>query len=109
MTVPGWSSERRMEKMWLIMVEIIGDSEGSPPKSKIGFMNITTWADAEKAAVLKIENYLKSFGWHLVAVEKADVIDENAEYGDEVIDMIERTRNNSKAIILGTFHTYLTN
>jgi hypothetical protein len=88
--------------MWLVLAEITAET-------RVGFMNVTTWADSAEVARSKIENYLNSFGWHLVSVEKADVIEEDAEYGEEVADMIDRTRNNGNAIILGTFHTYETN
>ena len=97
-----------MQKMWLVLAEIVADPEGSSG-SEIGFMNITTWADSKESASSKIEKYLSTFGWHLVLVDKADVIDEECEFGDEVAEMIERTRSNSNAIILGTFHTYKTN
>jgi len=97
-----------METMWLVLAEVIADTEGSSG-SKIGFMNVTTWAGSKEAASSKIEKYLNSFGWHLVLVDKADVVDDETEYGDVVADMIERTRNNPNAIILGTFHTYKTN
>ena len=68
-------------------------------------MNITTWAESSKTAKVKIERYLESFGWHLVSVEKVDIIDEDYEYGEDVSNMIERTRSNPNAIILATFHT----
>ena len=68
-------------------------------------MNITTWADSS----FKIRGYLKSLGWNLISVEEASVINETAQYGQDVADMIERTRSNTAAIILGTFHTYKTN
>jgi hypothetical protein len=97
-----------METMWLILAEVIADTEGSSG-SKIGFMNITTWADSKDAASSKIERYLNSFEWSLVLVDKGDVIHEDSQFGDEVADMIERTRDNPNAIILGTFHTYKTN
>jgi hypothetical protein len=97
-----------MEKMWLVVAEIIGKSERSP-ESEVGFMNITTWADSKEAASSKIERYLNSFGWDLADIDTADLVDEDSRYGDEVADMIDRTRNNPHAIILGTFHTYKTN
>jgi hypothetical protein len=96
------------EKMWLVLVEIVAETDNSPG-SEVGFMNITTWADSRDAASSKIEHYLNSFGWHVVLVDRAEIIDEETEYGDEVVDMIDRTRNNPSAIILGTFHTYKTN
>ena len=97
-----------MEKMWLVVAEIIGKSDLSL-ESEIGFMNITTWSDSKENASSKIERYLNSFGWSLVEVDKADVIDEDVPYHEEVADMIDRTRSNPNAIILGTFHTYKTN
>ena len=89
-------------------MEIIAKADNSPG-SEIGFMNITTWADSKDAATLKIERHLNSFGWKLVDVDMADVIDEDLGYEDEVVNMIDRTRDNPNAIILGTFHTYKTN
>jgi hypothetical protein len=97
-----------MESMWLVVAEVIAEAEGTS-ESEIGFMNITTWAVSKEDASSKIEKYLNSFGWSLVLVDKAEVIDEESGFGDEVADMVERTRNNPNAIILGTFHTYKTN
>jgi hypothetical protein len=99
----------RMETMWLVLTEIVAQTGDPPSPSEIGFMNVTTWASSEEAASSKIQEYLESFGWHLVSVEQASVIEEGAEYSEAVADMIERTRNNPDAIILGTFHTYKTN
>jgi hypothetical protein len=95
-------------EMWLVMTEIVAPNRGDPAASEIGFMNITTWAESQETAGAKIEKYLESIGWHLVSIEKANVIGEE-EYGEDVSDMIERTRTNPNAIILGTFHTYKTN
>jgi hypothetical protein len=97
-----------MEKIWLILAEVIAKSGGSLG-SEIGFMNVTTWAVSREAASSKIAEYLHSFGWELVQVEKADFVDEGSPCGDEVAEMIDRTRSNRDSIILGTFHTYKTN
>ena len=97
-----------METMWLVLIEVVAQT-GTPPEPEIGFMNVTTWADSKVTASAKIGQYLESFGWHLVSVEKASVIDEDAECDEVLRDMIERTSTNQNAIILGTFHTYKTN
>jgi len=93
----------------MVCVELIAKTgdDGSPPK--IGFMNITTWADSDEIAVGKIREYIESLGWHLVSVERAYAVNEDGKYGDVELDQIERTRNNPNAIILGTFHKYKTN
>ncbi|HEX3741852.1 MAG TPA: hypothetical protein VHV29_19290 [Terriglobales bacterium] len=72
-------------------------------------MNLTTSAESEEIAGEKIRQYLASCGWHLVSVEKVDVIDEELQCGEDVSEMIERTPLSPNAIILGTFHTYKTN
>lgn len=77
--------------------------------SDVGFMNVTTWADSKEAASTKIRRYLESFGWNMISVEQANVVEDEGVYGEDIADMIERTRGNAKAIILGTFHTYKTN
>ena len=92
----------------MVLIELIAQTDERAP-SKIGFMNITTWADSQETASAKIQDYLESLGWHLVSVEQAHVVDEDKKYGEVELDMIERTRSNPNAIILGTFHTYKTN
>lgn len=94
--------------MWLVLAEIIAETDKSTG-SEIGFMNITTWADSREEASAKIEQYLTTVGWHLVQIDQADIIDEDAQYSIVLTDMIDRTRNSPNAIILGTFHTYKSN
>lgn len=72
-------------------------------------MNVTTWAHSKEAAGTKIRQYLELFGWNLVSIEEANVVEDEGVCGEDVADMIERTRSNPRAIILGTFHTYKTN
>ena len=97
-----------METMWLVLAEIVAERE-EPNAAKIGFMNITTWASSREVASSKIEHYLSSIGWHLVSIDKADIAEDEVSYGDAVTEIINRTRENQDAIILGTFHTYKTN
>jgi hypothetical protein len=100
---------RRMEAIWLVLTEIVAQTGDPPRASEVGFMNVTTWAESKEAAGTKIRRYLESFGWNLVLIEGASVVEDKGSYGDDVAEMIERTRGNPKAIILGTFHTYRTN
>jgi hypothetical protein len=96
-------------EIWMVCIELIAKTGGDGSAAKIGFMNITTWADSDETAVGKIRWYIESLGWHLVSVERAHAVNEEGKYGDGELDQIERTRNNPNAIILGTFHTYKTN
>jgi len=96
-------------EIWMVCIELTAQTGDDSSPWKVGFMNITTWADSHETAVGKIREYIQSVGWHLVSVEKAHVVNEDGVYGEVELDQIERTRNNSNAIIIGTFHTYKTN
>jgi hypothetical protein len=98
-----------MERLWIVLCEITvapGDFESG---ATVGFINIVTWAEGPSVAELKIRNYLKTFDWHVIEVERVDLVDENYVYGEEMSDLIDRAMGNSMAIILGTFHSYKTN
>ena len=97
----------RAMEIWMVCVEMVAQTREDSP-SKIGLMNITTWAGSKDAAEGKVEKYLQSLGWHLVSVERSHIVSEDREYGEVEWDQIERTRSNPDAIILGTFHTYKT-
>jgi len=74
-----------------------------------GFMNVTTWADSAESATEKLTRYIKGFNWHVISIEDVRPIADNEEYGEQLEDMIARTRTNRNAIILGTFHSYREN
>ena len=93
----------------MVCIELMAQTGDVNSPREVGFMNITTWADSKETAVGKIQEYIQSMGWNVVSVERAHVVNESGNYGAAELDQIERTRNNSGAIILGTFHTYKTN
>jgi len=94
--------------IWIGTVEIsFTDSQGpSGAKPKPAFTVVTTWASSSDEYAQKCRRMLEGYGWNLLGVEKAEPVPEDAEYSEEVEDMLERTRNNPNAIIYGTFHTY---
>ena len=99
-----------MALIWLVLTEILAPSGDTSPLEQLGFMNVTTWAESKEEAIDKIQKYLRTFDWQIVGVEEVTAIDETCECTSEVLaDMIERTRNNPNAIILGTLHRYKVN
>jgi hypothetical protein len=92
--------------MWIGTIEISWSDEKSPVVFRPAFTVVTTWAaDAEQSRDNCIR-MLESYGWKLLGVEQANPVPEDAEFSEEVEDMLERTRVNPNAIIYGTFHTY---
>lgn len=98
-----------METIWLVTSEVLVEPGDLPSGSTKGFVNITTWGDSIETIREKLSRYLETFKWHLISIEKAHPIDESHDYGDVIEDMLDRTRSNPDAIILGTFHSYKEN
>lgn len=98
-----------METIWMATCEVLVEPGDLPSGSTKAFANITTWADSIDTAKDKISRYLESFRWHLISVEDAHPVDESHAYDDEASDMIERTKGNPDAIILGHFFSYKEN
>jgi hypothetical protein len=95
-----------MMEIWMACAEIQVVPGDTPSGASKGFINVVTWADSAESAKDKLERYLQSFEWRLISIEDARPIDEGKDYGEEIEDMIDRTRSNPNAIILGTFHSY---
>ncbi len=98
-----------MEVMWKLVAEVLVRPGDLPSGVTKAFVPVTTWADSADLAGEKLCQYLESFEWHVISIEAAEPVDETRDYGEEVEDMIERTRTNPKAIILGTFNSYKDN
>jgi hypothetical protein len=96
-----------MGRIWKIVAEILVEPGDMPSGLTKGFMNVTTWAESSDSAVDKLEKYIERFNWRVISIEDARPVADNEEYVDEQMqDMIDRTRTNPNAIILGTFHGY---
>jgi hypothetical protein len=98
-----------MQTIWLVTSEVLVEPGDLPSGSTKAFVNITTWADSVETIREKLSRYLETYKWHLISIEKAHPIDEAHDYGDEIEDMLERTKANPEAIILGRFHSYKEN
>jgi hypothetical protein len=96
-----------MERIWKIVAEILVEPGDMPSGLTKGFMNVTTWAESEDSARDKLEKYIERFNWRVISIEDARPVADGEKYVDEQMqDMIDRTRTNPNAIILGTFHGY---
>jgi hypothetical protein len=92
--------------IWIGTIEISWSDEKLPDVFRPAFTLVTTWAANAEQFRDNCKRMLESYGWKLLGVEQANPVPENAEFSEEVEDMLERTRTNPNAIIYGTFHTY---
>ena len=99
-----------MTELWNIFAEITVQPDDFASGNTVGFMNIITWADTAETAQTKIASYFDSFGWHIVSVEAAKVLDvDHTCENEEFQDIIARASVNPEAILCGTFHSYKVN
>ena len=87
-------------------IEISWSDERTPAVFQPAFTVVTTWAASSEEFREKCVRMLESYGWKLLDVERANPVQEQGEFSEEVEDMLERTRNNPNAIIYGTFYSY---
>jgi len=94
------------EAIWMAVCEVLVEPGDLPSGSTKAFVRVTTWADSVETLKEKVSRYLSSYEWNLISIEAASPIDESRDYSEEIADMIARTRDNAKAIILGRFYSY---
>jgi hypothetical protein len=92
--------------IWIGTVEISYAKENAPTAFRPAFTVITTWASNADEYREKCIRMLESYGWVLIGVERSNPLPDNVAFGEEVENMLERTRTNPNAIIFGTFHRY---
>jgi hypothetical protein len=94
-------------EIWIGTIEISFTDPEAPAgvKPEPAFTVVTTWASSSEEYGQKCKRMLESYGWNLLGVDWAGV-PEDREFSKQVEDMLERTRNNPKAIIYGTFYSY---
>ena len=97
------------DAIWAVHCEVLVERCDLPSGNRKAFVWITTWADSEAAVKSKVSRFLETHQWCLLGMEEANPIDETRSYGDRMMDMITRTRQNPMAIILGQFHSYKEN
>ena len=95
-----------MQTIWILVVEVLVEPGDLPSGSTRAFTTVTTWAESADTAREKLSRYLNSFNWKLLETEQAQPLDDSIEYEEKVADMIDRTKHNPQAIILGEFHSY---
>jgi hypothetical protein len=94
------------DSVWLALCEISVEPGDLPSGKTKAFARIATWASSQEALWEKVSGYLESFKWQLLSIETAHPIHEDQGLDAETAQMIRRTRESTKAIIIGPFFSY---
>jgi hypothetical protein len=93
-------------KIWIGTIEVYFADSETPTVWKPAFTTVTTWARDSEEFSHKCNRMLESYGWKLLGIDRARPVSDEDEFGEDVTDMLERTKDNPNAIIYGTFHTH---
>jgi hypothetical protein len=95
-----------MPILWLVICEVLFEPGDLPLGDTKGFMRVTMWGDSEQSLRSRLAECLESYRWHLISIESASPINEDSNYPEEVAEMVDRTRGNPEAIIVGRVFSY---
>ena|ERR1035437_1271779 len=93
-----------MKELWIGRVELL------TPPTEFGdtkaFTNIVTWASDVPQFREGVASVLEEYGWSLIGIEECGIVSARKDFGEEVVDAIERARGNPNACIYSTFYYY---
>lgn len=93
-------------EIWIGTIEVYFANPETPNVWKPAFTTVTTWACNFEEFSQKCNRVLESYGWKLLAIERASPVSDNDDFSPEAEEMLERAKSNPNPIIYGTFHTY---
>jgi hypothetical protein len=93
-----------MRELWIGRVELL------TPPTEFGdtkaFTNVVTWAGDELQFSERIASVFEEYGWTLIGVEECGPVDALSGLGEEVSEIVEKSREIPEACIYTTFHYY---
>lgn len=92
--------------IWITTAEVRVQPGDVPSGDTLGFMRITMWAESEQDFLERVRAYFQKYQWDLLSVDRTFQIDPDADYGDEVNQMIDETSEDDNSVRLGTYYSY---
>lgn len=89
--------------IWLGLFEVLTDT-GKP-----GFILLVANDSDSDCAEMRMVQMLRSYGWHVLALEQIAQVSPDEHYSEELEPLIEDVVLNPQHIRLGTLHTYKPN
>jgi hypothetical protein len=92
--------------IWITNAEVRVQPGDMPSGDTLGFMKITMWAASRQDFEERVSAYFKKYQWDLLSADHSFQVDPDADYGDEVNQMIDETAENENFVRLGTYYSY---
>jgi hypothetical protein len=93
-----------MKELWIGVVEVL--TEESSAGNTRAFTNVVTWASSTEDYSNTVTSVLSKYGWSVLGIENSRPTDNESDYDEEIVDIIDRARANPNACIFGTCYYY---
>jgi len=94
-----------MKALWIGVVEVLTEPSIGTGDTR-AFTNVVAWAESAQDYQSTVTGVFSKYGWTLLGVENARLVDSESGFNEEISEIIERARANPDACIFATFHYY---
>ena len=94
-----------MKELWIGVVELLTEPSSGDGDTR-AFTNAIAWATSVSTFLDKATSVFSGYGWTVLSSENVRPVDLEAEFDEEIVEIIERARTNPDACIFATFHYY---
>jgi hypothetical protein len=94
-----------MKDLWIGVVEVLTEPSVGSGNTR-AFTNVVTWANDASAYVDSVTLVFANYGWTVLGTENERPVAGLTDSSDEIIEIIDRARDNPNACIFATFHYY---
>ncbi len=94
-----------MRELWIGVVEVLTEpsTEGGNTRA---FTNVVTWARSASEFVSSVTGAFAECGWTVLGTENERPVVRETGYSEEITEIIERAKMNSRACLYATFNYY---
>jgi hypothetical protein len=94
-----------MKTLWIGLVEVLTEPSAGGGNTR-AFTNVVTWAETASEFASTVSEVFEGYGWTVLGVENERQLTDEAAFGEEIAEIIERAKTNPNACIYATFHYY---
>jgi hypothetical protein len=94
-----------MKELWIGVVEVLTEPSSGDSDTR-AFTNVVTWATSVSTYLARVTSAFFEYGWTVLGSENVRPVDFEAEFNEEIVEIIESARTNPDACIFATFYYY---
>jgi len=94
-----------MKELWIGVVEVITEPSVGSGNTR-AFTKVVTWASSTPDYVDSVTSVFAKYGWSVLSTENERPVAGLTDFSDEIVEIIDRARDNPRACIFATLYYY---